>query len=180
MAILTAEQMRRYLESDLPDAIVPPPEPPAQEEEEEASGKGKGKHAARPDFLTTDDTVVVPERLLEVAVYLRDVLGYTYLSDIAIVDYLDDGIFELVYRFYTLEGGGSLVLKVRVPRMQPRVPSVTPLFPGANFHEREGYDLFGINFVGHPYLRRIYMWDEFMGHPMRRDFQKQGDKYIEG
>lgn len=178
MAIFTAEQLRGYLQSDMPDVLAPlPTHPPHQEET--ARPEGKGKHAAsKPDFLTTSDTVVLADHIAEVAVYMRDAIGYTYLSDIAVVDYLDDGIFELVYRFYTLDGGAPLVLKVRVPRMHPRVPSITHIFPGANFHEREGYDLFGINFVGHPYLRRIYMWDEFMGHPMRKDFQKQGDKYL--
>lgn len=70
------------------------------------------------------------------------------------------------------------MLKVRVPRDVPEVPSLTPYWPGANLHEREAFDLFGIIFTGHPFLRRIYMWDEFEGWPMRKDFPKQGDKYI--
>jgi NADH-quinone oxidoreductase subunit C len=66
-----------------------------------------------------------------------------------------------------------------VPREVPDVPSLTPFWPGANFVEREAYDLYGINFIGHPYLKRIYMWDELEGYPMRKDFPKQGDKYLD-
>jgi NADH-quinone oxidoreductase subunit C len=122
--------------------------------------------------------LIVAERLVEAALYLRDSLGYIYLSDIAVVDYVAEDVFELVYRFYHLDGGPPLTLKVRVPRSAPEVPALTPHWPGANFHEREAFDLFGVRFVGHPALRRIYMWDEFEGFPMRKDFPKQGDKYI--
>jgi NADH-quinone oxidoreductase subunit C len=172
-----AEELRERLQRDLPGAVVlppPPPEPAAEGEEPEPKAKGKEK----PDFLTTSDTVVVAERLTEVAHYLRDTLGYEYLSDIAVVDYLADDLFELVYRFYHLDGGGDVVVKVRVPRGQPVVPALTPTWPGANFHEREGFDLFGITFQGHPDLRRLYLWEEFEGHPMRKDFPRQGDKYL--
>ncbi len=131
-----------------------------------------------PAAFVTSDTLVDAARVVDAALYLRDVLGYAYLSDICVVDYLTDGIFEVVYRFYNVEGGPSLALKVRVPRENPVVPSLTPDWPGANFHEREAFDLYGITFVGHPYLHRIYMWDEFEGFPMRKDFPKQGDKYI--
>lgn len=183
MPIINAETLREHLERDLPGVLAPPPatarQEPAAEEEQKPKGKGKGKHApAKPDFLTTDDAVVLAERLPEVATYLRDKLGYEYLSDIAVVDYLDDDLFEIVYRFYTLEGGDSLVVKVRVPRSKPLVPSLTPIWPGATFHEREGYDLYGIRFKGHPYPKRIYMWEEFKGFPMRKDFPRQGDKYL--
>ncbi len=164
MPIIDAATLQTYLNQVLP-GVVAPPHPPASD-------------AKRPDFLSTRDTVVQAERLLDAAFYLRDSLGYTYLSDIAIVDYLDDGLFEIVYHFYHLDGGDSLVLKVRVPRDAPHVPALTPYWPGANFHEREGYDLFGINFLGHPNLKRLYLWDEFEGHPMRKDFPKQGDKYL--
>jgi NADH-quinone oxidoreductase subunit C len=72
-----------------------------------------------------------------------------------------------------------LLLKTRVPRDKPDVPALTVFWPGANLMEREAYDLYGINFIGHPYQRRIYMWDELEGHPMRKDFPKQGDKYLD-
>ncbi|NTU83780.1 MAG: NADH-quinone oxidoreductase subunit C [Chloroflexales bacterium] len=169
MPRLNAEELRERLARDLPGAalavaplqVKPPP-----------------AHGPKPAQLVTADTLVAPEKLIAAAVYLRDTLGYAFLSDIAVVDYLTDGVFELVYRFYNVEGGPSLVLKTRVPRDRPEVPSLTPAWPGANFHEREAFDLYGIVFTGHPFLRRIYMWDEFEGFPMRKDFPRQGDKYI--
>lgn len=184
MPILSAQELQNQLETDLPGVLAPPYQPAQAEQDEAEKPAPKGKHAKSSKgacslvLTNTNDTVIVAERLTEVATYLRDAVGYTYLSDIAVVDYLDDGLFELVYRFYHPEGGDSLVVKVRVPRDMPEVPSLTPIWPGANFHEREGFDLFGINFTGHPNLKRLYMWDEFEGHPMRKDFFRQGDKYL--
>lgn len=168
--LLDAEALRARLQRDVPGAVVSPP--PAAE----ASAEGE---KAAPDMLATDDAIVHAERIIEVATYLRDTLGYSFLSDIATVDYLDAGVFELVYLFFHPEGGSSLNIKVRVPREQPHVPALTPIWPGADFSEREAFDLFGIHFMGHPYLKRIYLWDEFEGHPMRKDFPKQGDKYLD-
>lgn len=163
MADLTPADLRERLARAIPGALAAP----AAEAD-----------AAAADFLTTADLVVVADQLPAVARYLRDQLGYVYLSDIAAVDFLAHGLFELVYRFYRLEGGAGVALKVRVARDKPQVPALTPDWPAADFHEREAFDLFGIEFRGHPDLRRIYMWDEFEGHPMRKDFPKQGDKYI--
>jgi NADH-quinone oxidoreductase subunit C len=130
--------------------------------------------------LHTDDAVVEPQRIGEVAAYLRDALGYTYLSNITAVDYLPANLIEVVYHFYTLAGGPPLVVKARLPRQQPVLPSLTPEWPGASLQEREAFDLYGVQFVGHPFLRRVYMWDEFEGFPMRKDFPRTGDKYFEG
>ncbi|WP_129626279.1 NADH-quinone oxidoreductase subunit C [Candidatus Oscillochloris fontis] len=167
MPLLSAEELRTRLGRDLPGAVLEAAPlqivPPA--------------HGSKGPFVTTD-VLVEPTRLLDAALYLRDQVGYTYLSDIAVVDYLTDNLLEVVYRFYHLDGGPSLALKVRLPRENPELASLTPHWPGANFHEREAYDLYGVVFTGHPFLRRIYMWDEFEGFPMRKDFPKQGDKYI--
>jgi NADH-quinone oxidoreductase subunit C len=176
MSEIHADELRTRLNRDLPGAVVPP-SAPGQPDQPDQPDTGDPKK--KPSMLETNtDVVVEASRLKEVALYIRDKLSYTYLSDIGVVDYLDDGLLELVYRFYRIEGGGSLVVKVRVPRNDAKVPSLTPVWPGANFHEREGYDLFGVWFTGHPDLRRLYMWDKFVGHPMRKDFPKQGDKYL--
>lgn len=177
MPDITAAQLREYLERDLPGALAPPRTSDTEHDAGDEQAHGKAEHGEA-DMLATSDAIVVAERLPDVVTYLRNRLGYTYLSDIAAVDYLDAGLFELVYTFYHLDGGDRLVVKVRVPRSQPDVPALTPIWPGANLHEREAFDLFGINFIGHPYLKRIYMWDELDGHPMRKDFPKQGDKYL--
>ncbi len=116
--------------------------------------------------------IVDPNALTEVAQALRDELGYDYLSSITGVDYLPDGIMESVYHFYRTTGGPALVLKVQVPRDNAVVPSLVPLYPGAEFQEREAWDLLGIRYEGHPDLRRILMWEGFAGHPLRKDWRE--------
>jgi NADH-quinone oxidoreductase subunit C len=169
MARPSADELRERLGRALPGALV---------EAAPLRVAPLPAHGPQPEAAPAADILVAPARIVEAALHLRDSHGYALLSDIAVVDYLADGVFELVYRFYHPEGGGAAVLKTRVPREDPRLPALTPHWPGANFHEREALDLFGIVFEGHPYPRRIYMWDEFEGHPMRRDFPRQGDKYI--
>lgn len=163
MPSISAEDLRERLARDIPGAVLDNP-PPAE--------------GAPASMLHTTDTLVPAEKIVEIAVYLRDKIGYTFLSDIAAVDFLAEQVLELVYRFYHVDGGSELVLKVRLPRDEARLPSLTPEWPGAGLHEREAFDLFGVVFEGHPFLKRIYMWDEFEGYPMRKDFPKQGDKYL--
>ncbi|MCX7976944.1 MAG: NADH-quinone oxidoreductase subunit D [Bellilinea sp.] len=116
--------------------------------------------------------LVKPENLVEVAQALRDQLGYDYLSSVTGVDYLPENKMEVVYHFYRTTGGGALVLKTQVDRENPLVPSLTPLFPGAEFQEREAWDLLGIRFENHPDLRRILTWEGFYGHPLRKDWKE--------
>jgi NADH-quinone oxidoreductase subunit D/NADH-quinone oxidoreductase subunit C/D len=118
--------------------------------------------------------IVETAKLLEVAQALRDELGYDYLSSVTAVDYLSDdqGFFEVVYHLYRSTGGEALLIKVQVPRDQPVVPSLYHLFPGADFQEREAWDLMGIKFEGHPNLKRILMWEGFAGHPLRKDWKE--------
>jgi NADH-quinone oxidoreductase subunit D/NADH-quinone oxidoreductase subunit C/D len=116
--------------------------------------------------------LVKPENLVEVAQALRDQLGYDYLSSVTGVDYLPENKMEVVYHFYRTTGGGALVLKTQVERENPIVPSLTPLFPGAEFQEREAWDLLGIRFENHPDLRRILTWEGFYGHPLRKDWKE--------
>lgn len=118
--------------------------------------------------------LVVPvEKLTEVASFVRDELGFNYLSSVTGVDLIDDDKMEVVYHTYSIEkGGGAVVLKVQVDREEPIVPTLVPLWPGAEFQEREIWDLYGIHFEGHPDLRRILMWEGFEGHPMRKDWKE--------
>jgi NADH-quinone oxidoreductase subunit C/D len=111
------------------------------------------------------------EQLTQVAEYLKDELGYDFLSSVTAVDYFPEGL-EVVYHFYKYTGGPSIVLKVQVPRDHAVVPSLTPLFPGADFQEREAWDLMGVHFEGHPDLRRILLWEGFAGHPLRKDWHE--------
>jgi NADH-quinone oxidoreductase subunit C len=134
-----------------------------------------------PGALQTPETLqIAAVRLPDVARYLRDELGYTFLTNLTAVDYLAAGAIEVVYHFASLAGGAPLAVRVRIPRDDARIPSLAPLWPGAELQEREAYDLFGVWFEGHRDLRRVYMWDAFEGFPMRKDFPRQGDKYFAG
>lgn len=114
--------------------------------------------------------VVKPELLLQVAQFLNTApsLKFNYLSCITGVDYLD--YIEVVYNLTSIDHNHSLVLKVRCDRENPEVSSLYSLFRGADYQEREIYDLLGVRFVGHPNLKRLFMWDDFKGHPLRRDY----------
>jgi NADH-quinone oxidoreductase subunit C/D len=116
--------------------------------------------------------VVEPESLLTFAEGLHDELGYDYLSCVTGVDYLPDGKMEVVYHAYRTTGGPALLFKVQLPRENPMVDSLVSIYPGADFQEREAWDLYGIQFRGHPNQRRILMWEGFEGHPMRKDYQE--------
>ena len=105
------------------------------------------------------------------AAYLKDTdsLKFDYLNYITAVDYYS--YFEVVYQLTSLEHNHSIVIKTRCySRDFPAVPSVVELWQGANFQEREIYDLMGIKFEGHPYLRRMFLWEGFEGYPLRKDY----------
>ncbi len=111
--------------------------------------------------------------LLEFTTALRDEFGYDYLSSITGVDYLPEGKMEVVYQLYKTTGGPGMLFKVQVPRVDPvEVPSLVSIYPGAEFQEREAWDLLGIKFTGHPDLRRILMWEDFAGFPLRKDWHE--------
>jgi NADH-quinone oxidoreductase subunit C len=101
-----------------------------------------------------------------------------FCSCVTGVDYLKAGHIEVVYHLYSVaQKQGPIVLKVRASREleQCRVPSLTPLWRGCEFQEREAFDLYGVKFDGHPDLRRILMWDEFTDYPMRKDYVPPAD-----
>jgi NADH-quinone oxidoreductase subunit C/D len=117
--------------------------------------------------------IVQADRLAEVARHIRDELGYEYLSSVTAVDYAQDGYYEVVYHAYSMErGGGPLVFKARADTDDPVLPSVTPIWPGAEFQEREAWDLMGVRFEDHPDLRRVLLWEGFAGHPLRKDWRE--------
>jgi len=123
-------------------------------------------------------------KLREVMTYVRDQLGYDMLANATAVDYIKEGYIEVVYNPQRSQGGQPLTLKVRVPRgddpVAPApvpVPSLVPVYAGAEFQEREIYDMFGVRFEGHPDLRRILTWEGFYGWPLRKDWR---EPYYEG
>jgi NADH-quinone oxidoreductase subunit C len=123
-----------------------------------------------------DATAIVPrERLLEVCRFLRDdaELRFDMLVDVTAVDYLGRvPRFEVVYHLYSLSLNHRIRIKVALEETEPSLPSLVPIWAGANWLERETWDMYGIVFAGHPDLRRIYLYEEFQGHPLRKDYPK--------
>lgn len=121
-----------------------------------------------------DETIVVPrERWLEVLGRLRDERAFAFnvLIDLTAVDYLGrDPRLEVVAHLYSLSRNQRLRVKTRLPESDPTLASLVPLWKGANWLEREAWDMFGITFTGHPDLRRILLYKEFQGHPLRKDY----------
>jgi NADH-quinone oxidoreductase subunit C len=118
-----------------------------------------------------DSLLLKGEQLLAVAGYLNKTpgLGFDYLNHVTGTDYYD--YFEVVYYLVSLKHNHGLVLKARChDRENPVLPSVVGIWQGADFQEREIFDLLGISFEGHPNLRRIVLWEGFEGHPLRKDF----------
>jgi NADH-quinone oxidoreductase subunit C/D len=121
--------------------------------------------------------IVNKDNLIEVAGYVRDTLGFDYLSSATAVDYLGEGNhsndhLEMVYHAYRTSGGKALVFKAQTDRTESKMPSLISVWKGADFQEREAWDLYGIKFEGHPNLKRILMWEGFHGFPMRKDWKE--------
>lgn len=125
---------------------------------------------------------IPPEKLHDICQFLREDPDYVFDLPIQMtaVDYIKEGQFEIVYMLYSTAKKTGIVLKSRVPRDRAVVSSVTDIWPGMNFQEREVYDLMGIEFKGHPYLKRIMMWEGFPGYPLRKDYVHTTDKYDSG
>ncbi len=121
-----------------------------------------------------DITVVVDrKKIVEVATYCRDTEGFEFnlLSDLAGLDHLPETPrFGVSYILYSLPNNSTLRLKAYVPEEDPVIPTVSGVWPNANYHEREVYDMFGITFEGHPDMRRILMPYDWTGHPLRKDY----------
>jgi NADH-quinone oxidoreductase subunit C len=170
----------------------------AREEDHEAAGAGdEAVSAPIPDdvaaavvarfpgsvFVSSHGQPVVyvdKSVMADVARMLRDDEQFTMLVDTVAVDHLLDGSrprvegivferFEVVVNFLSHARNRRLRIVSQVPETDPTVPSLTPTYPGANFPERESFDLFGITFEGHPDLTRILMPDDWIGHPLRKD-----------
>ena len=110
------------------------------------------------------------DELIALLTFLRDdtALQLTRMENVTAVDWKDR--FEMVYHLFSPVHMHWLTVKVTLPHDAPVVPSATAVFPGVEFEEREVYDLMGITFTGHPDLRRVFHHEDFVGHPLRKDF----------
>jgi NADH/F420H2 dehydrogenase subunit C len=118
-----------------------------------------------------DSVWVRPARIEEAARFLRDEpeLDFQFLNSISAVDFIDH--FQVVYHLTSFRRQHTAVVKARVfGRESPSLPSVYHVWRGADFQEREVWDLMGIRFEGHPNLKRIMLWEGFEGHPLRKDY----------
>ncbi|MFV1950475.1 MAG: NADH-quinone oxidoreductase subunit C [Nitrospinota bacterium] len=131
-----------------------------------------------------DDTAIIrKEDIVEVCRFLKEEKGlaYNFMMDLTAVDYLgQEPRFEVVYHFYSLEHNHRVRIKSRISESDCSIDSITSLWVGANWFEREAYDMYGITFKGHPNLKRILLYKEFKGHPLRKDYPVKGRQPLIG
>jgi NADH-quinone oxidoreductase subunit C len=137
--------------------------------------------AAHPDAVTNakfdrgELTLVIAAESVRAACRTLQRAGYSFLEDVTCVDwYPAEPRFQVTYHVLSLKLKERVRLHVMVESIDPSVDSITPVWPAANFYEREVWDLFGIRFNGHPGLRRIMMPEEWEGHPLRKDYPVEG------
>jgi len=122
------------------------------------------------------------EKIMDICRYLYedDDIRMNYLADLCGVDYPENKFrFEVIYNLYSLKYNHRLIVKALIPENNPHINSVEPVWKGANWHEREACDMYGIVFDGHPDLRRILMPDDWEGFPLRKDYPLKGKEGAE-
>ena len=127
------------------------------------------------EFRDETTYTVLPADLVEVAKFCREELSFDYLIDITSIDnFGEEPRFEIVYELYSMTLAVHLRLKLHLSEEIGAVDTLSDIWPTANWHEREIYDMMGIKFNGHPDLRRILMWDGYPYFPLRKDFPLEG------
>lgn len=168
------------LQEQFPGALHPAEPPEAVDEQYPKSDHRLRSAVSRSYILSRpryEGVLVHSRHLLPVLTFLRDELGYAYLTNMTATDY-PEAIetflphIDVVYHIFNIKGGENVTLHVHTQREGSVLPSITPEFPSANFQEREIYDMFGIRFEGHPDLRRLLMWEGFDGYPLRKDWRE--------
>jgi len=129
------------------------------------------------EFRGQPQVVLRRDRIVEICRFLRDEpdLAFDYPASLCGVDYLGrDPRFEVVYNLYSTAHRHRVILRAQVPESDAAIETVTGVWVGVNWHERETWDMFGISFRGHPDLRRILMPEDWEGHPLRKDYPLKG------
>lgn len=114
-----------------------------------------------------------PDDLVEIMQFAKGELGFDCLINLTAIDWPKRNQIDVVYHLYSYSRRHAFVLKVSLPREKPSVPSIESVWKSADWLEREQYDLLGVEFRGHPDLRRIMLPDDWIGHPLRRDYKEQ-------
>ena len=137
------------------------------------------KLLAKTEFRGETTFMIPPEDLREIAKFCREDLSFDYLIDITSIDnFGEEPRFEIVYELYSMTLAVHLRLKLKVSEDIGAVDTVSDIWPTANWHEREIYDMMGIRFAGHPDLRRILMWDGYPYFPLRKEFPLEGGPFV--
>jgi NADH-quinone oxidoreductase subunit C len=133
------------------------------------------KIQSRTEFRGETTFAIAADDLRNIATYCRDELSFDYLLDITSIDnHGEEPRFDIVYHLYSMPHTLHLRLKLKVSEETGAVDTVSDIWPTANWHEREAYDMMGIRFNGHADLRRILMWDGYPYFPLRKDFPLEG------
>jgi len=139
------------------------------------AGEFSGAITGEKEFRGETTLVLRAGALRDVCAFAKENLGFDYLIDISSVDHFgDEPRFEVVYEIYSMRDGAHLRLKIPVSEEDCEAATVSDIWPTANWHEREVYDMMGIRFRDHPDLRRILMWEGYPYHPLRKDFPLEG------
>ena len=147
----------------------------SQEAIESLDKSFEGKLHDRTEFRGETSYAIAVSDLREIAKFCRDKLSFDYLLDITSIDnFGEEPRFEIVYHLYSMPYGVHLRLKLKVSEDVGAVDTISDVWPTADWHEREIYDMMGIKFNGHPDLRRILMWDGYPFFPLRKDFPLAG------
>jgi NADH-quinone oxidoreductase subunit C len=137
--------------------------------------EAKFKIRKKDEFRGETTLHVERAEIKELCRFAKEDIGFSYLVDVSGVDHFgEEPRFEVVYELYHLEKGDHLRLKIQVSEDELEVPTVSDLWPTAEWHERETFDMFGIKFAGNPDLRRILMWEGYPFYPLRKDFPLAG------
>src|ERR1700730_14197212 len=130
---------------------------------------------SKTEFREETTFTIAASDLRDIAKFCREELSFDYLIDVTSIDnYGEAPRFEIVYHVYSMANGAHLRLKLIVPEETNAVDTVSDIWPTADWHEREAYDMMGIRFNGHPDLRRILMWEGYPYFPLRKEFPLEG------
>ena len=134
---------------------------------------GEGLGPLEPARMDAWALVKSPDDLIEIMQFAKRELGFDCLINLTAIDWPKRNQIDVVYHLYSYSRRHAFVLKVSLPREKPSVPSIESVWKSADWLEREQYDLLGVEFRGHPDLRRIMLPDDWVGHPLRRDYKEQ-------